>query len=242
MQLYFIRHGQSANNRLWDETGSSKGRSVDAELTEAGRKQAELVARFLRRSHPPDATLKEHDCYNAAGFGITHLYSSLMVRSVATGSLIAETLDLPLVAWKDLHEVGGVYREDEQTGERVGLPGHTRAYFEVHYPRLALGDPDAFEVGWWNRPPETPEQASVRAQRFLHDLMERHGKNDDRVAVISHGAFYNTLLRAILKMPDEANCWFMLNNASISRFDFRDDHIELTYLNRLDHLPPDLVT
>jgi len=241
VQLYFVRHGQSANNRLWDQTGSSEGRSVDAELTEAGRKQAELVARFLRRPSPPDATL-ERDYYNAAGFGITHLYSSLMVRSVATGSIIAETLDLPLVAWKDLHEVGGIYREDEQTGERIGQPGHTRAYFEAHFPRLALNALDAFEAGWWNRPHETPEQASARAQRFLHDLMERHGKNEDRVAVVSHGAFYNTLLRAILKMPDEGNCWFLLNNAGISRFDFRGDHIELMYLNRLDHLPPDLVT
>jgi 2,3-bisphosphoglycerate-dependent phosphoglycerate mutase len=242
MQLYFIRHGQSANNRLWDETGSSKGRSVDAELTEAGRKQAELVARFLCHANPSDATLRERDYYNATGFGITHLYSSLMVRAVATGCIISEVLGLPLVAWKDLHEVGGVYREDEQTGERTGLPGKTRAYFGAHYPRLALGDPGEFEAGWWNRPPETLEHASARAQRFLRDLMERHGKNDDRVTVVSHGAFYNTLLRAMLKMPDEGNCWFLLNNTGISRFDFHDDHIGLAYLNRLDHLPPDLVT
>ena len=241
MQLYFIRHGQSANNLLWDQTGSSKGRSVDAELTQTGRQQAELVAQFLRRPSQPGAAPR-NDVYNAAGPGITHLYTSLMVRAVATGSVIAQALDLPLVAWEDLHEVGGIYQEDGQTGERIGQPGKTRAYFETHYPRLVLDRPGLYKAGWWNRPPEALEQASVRAQRFLRDLLERHGEKDDRVAVVSHGAFYNSVLRAILKMPGAGNCWFILNNIAISRFDFYQDRIELTYLNRLDHLPPDLIT
>ena len=241
MQLYFIRHGQSVNNLLWDQTGSSKGRSMDAELTQMGRQQAQVVAQFLRR---PNSTAAAHgnDVYNATGLRITHLYASLMVRAVATGSIIAEALDLPLVAWEDLHEVGGIYQEDEQTGERIGQPGKTRAYFEAHYPRLKLDGPGMYEEGWWNRPYEKLEQALARAQRFLHDLMERHGEKDDRVAVISHGAFYNILLRVILKTPDEGNCWFILNNMAISRLDFRRDRVELVYLNRLDHLSPDLVT
>jgi 2,3-bisphosphoglycerate-dependent phosphoglycerate mutase len=241
MQLYFIRHGQSANNLLWDQTGASKGRSVDAELTQTGRRQAELVAQFLRRPSPPVAA-QTKDVYNAAGLRITHLYSSLMVRAVATGSIVAEALDLPLVAWEDLHEVGGIYWEDEQTGARIGQPGKTRPYFEAHYPRLVLDGPGMYAAGWWNRPPEELEQASVRAQRFLRDLIERHGEKADQVVVVSHGAFYNTLLRVMLKMPDGGNCWFILNNTAISRFDFCRDRIELVYLNRLDHLPPDLVT
>jgi 2,3-bisphosphoglycerate-dependent phosphoglycerate mutase len=241
MQLYFIRHGQSVNNQLWDQTGSSKGRSVDAELTPVGRQQAERVAEFLRQPGRP-AAAQGTDADNAAGLNITHLYTSLMVRAIATGSVIAEALDLPLVAWEDLHEVGGIYQGDEQTGERIGQPGKTRAYFEAHYPRLVLGRPGLYENGWWNRSPEDAEQASVRAQRFLHDLTERHGEKDDQVAVVSHAAFYNALLRAMLKTPDEGNCWFILNNAAISRFDFCQDRIELVYLNRLDHLLPDWIT
>ena len=241
MQLYYIRHGQSANNLLWEQTGSSKGRSLDAELTETGRRQAELVAQFLTQLDPP-AIVQKNDVYNAAGFGITHFYSSLMERAVATGSIIAQALSLPLVAWEDLHEVGGIYQEDEQTGERIGQPGKARAYFQMHYPRLVLNGPGAYEAGWWDRPHEELDQASARARRFLHDLRARHGENNDRVAVISHGAFYNTLLRTMLEMPTESQCWFMLNNAAISRFDFYRDRIELVYLNRLDHLPPDLVT
>jgi 2,3-bisphosphoglycerate-dependent phosphoglycerate mutase len=241
MQLYFIRHGQSANNLLSDQTGSSKGRSVDAELTQTGRQQAELVGQFLRRLGQPAAD-HGNDIDHARGSGITRLYTSLMERAVATGSVIAQALDLPLVAWEDLHEVGGVYQEDEQTGERIGQPGKTRAYFETYYPRLVLDGPGLYQAGWWNRLPEDLEQASVRARRFLRDLMAWHGEKDDRVAVVSHGLFYNILLRAILKTPDEGNCWFNLNNAAISRLDFCQDRIELVYLNRLDHLPSDLVT
>lgn len=240
MQLYFIRHGQSANNLLWDQTGSSKGRSVDAELTQIGQQQAKLVAQFLRRPNQP-AAAQGNDVYTA-GPVITHLYTSLMVRAVATGSVIALALGLPLVAWEDLHEVGGIYQEDEETGERIGQPGKTRAYFEMHYPRLVLDGLGVYEAGWWNRLPEDHEQAPVRAQRFLRVLVERHGETDDQVAVVSHGAFYNIMLRAILKMPDAGNRWFILNNTAISRFGFYQDRIELAYLNRIDHLRPDLIT
>ena len=240
MQLYFIRHGQSENNALWKRTASRKGRSEDPELTEVGRQQSEFLAQFLRRTDSIVA-VNGRDTQNITGFGITCLYSSLMVRAVATGTIIAKALDLPLVAWEDLHERGGIYLEDEQTGERIGQPGKDRAYFEAHYPDFVL--PDSLgEAGWWNRPFEEPEQRLPRAQRFLRDLMERHGHTDDRVAVVGHGGFYNDLLAAILNLPEREGYWFALNNAAITRIDFSDERIGLVYLNRVDFLPKELVT
>jgi len=240
MQFYFIRHGQSENNALWKRTGSSKGRSVDPELTEIGRQQSEILARFLRRSDP-DLVVNGRDSQNVAGFGITHLYSSLMIRAVATGAAIARALDLPLVAWGDVHERGGIYLKDEGTDERIGQSGHHRAYFEAHYPDLVL--PDSLgEAGWWNRPFEEHEQTLPRAQRFWRDLMERHGHTDDRVAVVSHGGFYNDLLAVILNLPERERYWFALKNAAISRIDVDEETIGLVYLNRVDFLPKELVT
>jgi 2,3-bisphosphoglycerate-dependent phosphoglycerate mutase len=226
MRFYFIRHGQSENNALWKHTGSSKGRSVDPELTQVGRQQSELVAQFLGRADPAlrqaqdtAAAVNGRDSQNVAGFGITHLYSSLMIRAVATGTAIARALDLPLVAWEDLHERGGLYLKDEETGERIGQAGHNRAYFEAHYPDFVL--PDSLgEAGWWNRPFHT----------------------DDRVAVVSHGGFYNDLLAVILNLPERERYWFALKNAAISRIDFDEERIGLVYLNRLDFLPKELVT
>ena len=240
MQLYFIRHGQSENNALWKRTGSGKGRSEDPELTEVGRQQSEFLAQFLRRTDSIVA-VNGRDTQNITGFGITHLYSSLMVRAVATGTIIAKALDLPLVAWEDLHERGCIYLEDGQTGEHIGQAGKDRAYFEAHYPDFVL--PDSLgEAGWWNRPYEEPEQRLPRAQRFLRDLMERHGHTDDRVAVVGHGGFYNDLLAAILNLPQREGYWFALHNAAITRIDFSDERIGLVYLNRVDFLPKELVT
>ncbi|UCC63034.1 MAG: histidine phosphatase family protein [Anaerolineae bacterium] len=242
MQLYFIRHGQSENNLLWAETGSSQGRSEDPGLTPVGRRQAELVARFLSRDlSGPESDSSDADGQNVNGFGITHLYTSLMIRAVATGTIVATALDLPLVAWKDVHEFGGIYRNDEGTNERIGLPGNDRAYFGAHYPGLVL--PDSLgEGGWWNRPYEQPEERPPRARRFLNELLDRHGATDDRVAVVSHGGFFNHLLRAVLNLPEDSGCWFSMNNAAVTRIDFGEGEVAVRYLNRVDFLPSEFIT
>ncbi len=128
MQLYYVRHAQSENNALWDRTGSSEDRSEDPELSEMGKRQAVRVAKFLSET---DESVEgyAHDSQNRGGFGLTHLYSSLMIRSVETGTAISEATGVPLMGWKDLHETGGIYLKNPETGEREGLPGNKRSYF-----------------------------------------------------------------------------------------------------------------
>jgi len=240
MQLYFIRHGQSTNNQLWMRTGGNDGRCEDPELTQAGRQQASVVARYLGRE-PSSTSTPEFDNHNIGGFGITHLYCSLMVRAVATGTAISQALDLPLVVWEDIHEGGGIYLDDHETGERIGRPGKNRAYFEGHFPELIL--PESLDGdGWWNRPFEDRDQRYARARRFLDELAKRHGGTEDRVAVVSHGGFYNYLLAELLELPQRNGYWFSLNNAAITRVDFRTEDVGLVYLNRVDFLPQDLIT
>ncbi len=240
MQLYFIRHGQSENNILYDQTGSYHGRSVDPELTDMGRQQAKLLAQFLSHCEP-DFDPNQRDPQNRSGFGIMHLYTSLMVRAIDTAAPVAEALGLPLVAWIDLHERGGIYINDPETGEPIGLPGLNGAELSARCPRLILSD-SVDPSGWWNRPFETPEQWPIRARRFLLELIERHGRTTDRVAVISHGGFYNQMLTELLKMPYSDNLWFELNNTAVTRIDFHDEGVDLVYLNHVDHLPKELIT
>lgn len=236
MQFYFIRHGQSTNNLLFDTTGSSVGRCEDPELTEAGREQARIVARFLYSGNP--GLIRKPS--SPPGFGITHLYTSLMVRAVATATTVAHELGLRLNVWEDLHETGGIYLDDELTDTRIGQPGKNRAYFEKYFPDLHL--PETLGAkGWWNRPFEERPMRPARAERLLSDLLARHGNTNDCVAVVSHGGLYNYFLRALFKAGCE-HCWFSLHNAAITRIDFDPEGIDLVYMNRVDFLPFELVT
>ncbi len=239
MQLYFIRHAQSANNLLWDKTGSGKGRSCDPALTDVGQQQARYLADFLLQGNP-GLSWNGRDAQNVAGFGLTHLYTSLMLRAVETGMILAEKLGLPLTAWPDLHEGGGIYLDDDQENP-VGQPGNNREYFESHYPKLGLPDtlgPD----GWWNRPFEPREDRPVRARRLLDELHDRHGGTEHRVAVIGHGGFYNHILAVLLNLPTKEGYWFVLNNAAITRIDFPGEWIDVVYMNRAEFLPRDMIT
>jgi 2,3-bisphosphoglycerate-dependent phosphoglycerate mutase len=245
MQLYIIRHAQSENNLLWQHTGASNGRLPDPALTDLGHQQARLVADFLARP-TSDVPAPERD--NRDGFGLTHLYCSLMERAVLTGTYIAQATGLPLVGLIDIHEWGGIYHIDEANNERTGLPGPSRDYFTTRHPHLVL--PETLNhAGWWNREPEALEERPLRARRFWKFLLKQHGQTDDRVAIVSHGGFTQTLLETLLSRSDPdvtlglpAKVWFAINNAAISRFDFEVDHFRIGYLNRVDFLPDELIT
>jgi 2,3-bisphosphoglycerate-dependent phosphoglycerate mutase len=245
MQCYFIRHGQSENNELWARTGAEEGRSDDAELTALGRLQAERVARLLNHRAPLATSMPSpvdgQDPRNLRGYGITHLYCSPMVRAVATGTVIAQTLGVPLAAWVDLHEEGGIWLGDPQTGERVGQPGKNRTYFEQHYPGMIL--PDSMDdAGWWNRPFEQRDQRPDRAQRVLEELIVQHAHTDDRVALISHGGFFNHFMTAVLRLPSMGPYRFNLSNTGFARIDFADQRIRVQYTNCTNHLSPEMIT
>ena len=244
MQLYMIRHAQSENSDLWARTGSSNGRSPDPLLTEMGQQQAQHLGQHIASGW--SQADPNNDPHNRHGYHFTHLYSSLMVRAVATGLAIARQVDLPLVAWETIHETGGIFERDEETAERIGLPGPNRAYFAQHYPQLVL--PDSLgEAGWWERPFEPREQAMQRAQLFLQELQGRHGP-EDRVAIVTHGGFFVAVLRtlfgfATLERGERENrIWLHAHNTSITRLQFGEGHVDLIYLNRLDHLPTELIT
>jgi len=244
MRLYIIRHAQSFNNARWQKIKSDQGRKPDPELTDIGWQQVEAVSQFLAGHHGPASSNG-----NAAGqtndqFGFTHLYASLMIRSLDTAAAIAQALDMKPAIWEDLHETGGIYHRDEETNEPTGLPGQNRAFFEANYPDFTL--PDSLDgQGWWNnRPFETFEERVERGQRFVKTLLERHGGTEDRVAVVGHGGFYNYILAALLNIPITlpAAAWFVFNNTAITRIDFSDAVIRIAYNNRTDFLSNELIT
>jgi 2,3-bisphosphoglycerate-dependent phosphoglycerate mutase len=268
MRLYFVRHGQSQNNEIYELSNGSKGRSEDPELTALGRQQAQAAGRFLERIHSGN---DQHrwDRRNAEGFRFTHIYSSLMLRAVESGSIIADTLGMPLITWKDIHEVGGVYLDDVETGKFIGQPGKPRSYYEVHYPHLIL--PDWLdESGWWKRHREEKHEAPERARLVAKELMARHGGTQDQVMFVSHGDFYQRFLGVLLDLAphpyfhletgqidsdDESteqsareklglpdNHWFIIHNAGVTRLDIQDSFIAIVYMNRTDFMTTEMIS
>lgn len=247
MQLYLIRHCQSENNALWLRTGSSDGRLADPALTELGHKQAARLAQFMA-GRPDSDTAVEDDTLDRRGIDLTHLYCSLMTRSIETGEYIAGTLGLPLVARDDIHERGGIYLEDPHTNEKNGLPGPNKDHFSRHFPAVAL--PAALgQNGWWNRPYEERGVALSRAQSFLEWLLMTHDGTDDRVAIISHAGFMQSLFSVLFDVPQlqtnldkHREIWLKFNNGSITRLDFFEDVVRLAYQNRVEFIPETLLS
>jgi 2,3-bisphosphoglycerate-dependent phosphoglycerate mutase len=234
MRLFFIRHGQSGNNALWTRTQSNVDRVSDPQLTEIGKKQAEAAAQFL------DKCLKTNSS-NEYGVGETHIYCSLMDRAIQSGLIIANKLSLPLNAHLDIHENGGLYLENPATAERTGEPGRTLEDLKTSYPGLILPE-GTNPLGWWNRPFEERETRRIRAKKVLNDLVNRFGTTNATVLFVSHGGFYNYLLRSFLELREDTEVWFELYNAAITLFEISDDFKNLLYSNRFDFIPESIIT
>ncbi len=247
MELYFIRHGQSMNNANWGKPQYVE--DPDAPLTEIGLQQAQSVANFLQKAQTiVDA--KAWNIQNRLGFGITHIYTSLMERAVQTASPTARALGVSFEAWEEIHEVGGIFAREGELKFK-GLPGKPRSYFEQNFPELILSS-KLNGTGWWNnRPVETAEESHLRTQKFLDELLAKHGDREGqpehRVLIFSHGDFFVHLIFAILDAPygqaaHGFRTWIAMNNCGISRVDFRRNEVMFAYLNRTDHLPDHLIT
>ena len=235
------------NNAHWQDPSYKE--SPDPAWTETGKEQVQLLGDFLRKMRElrkPD----EWDVHNRHGFGITHVYTSLMERAVLTAQPLARGLDVPFAAWTEIHESGGIFGRDGEN-KFQGLPGKPRAWYEANVPELGL--PESLDgTGWWNsRPQEKEEQAYERAKSVWSELLVRHadleGQPPHRVVFVSHGGFFMHLICAVLDLPwrqasNGLKSWFNLNNASISRLDVYKGDVSVCYLNRTDHLPDHLIT
>ncbi len=246
MQIYYIRHAQSANNQLYAESGSDHGRVEDPRLTELGWQQARLLARHISEGSSGAIQNSTGLAFKIAGEGdlysyhFTHIYSSLMTRALQTASALARDLDLPVFGMEELFETGGIYLEDPESGEFTGKPGKTPAELRREFPELILPE-GLSEDGWYNRPFEPREERLPRARRVLETLTARHGGTSDRIALISHGGFFQYFMTAILGLDQRPPVWFLLNNAGIARIDV-GEHFDLIYLNRTHFLPDPMIT
>ena len=246
-RLYLIRHAQSENNAIWDGRGDHQpGRKVDPEITDSGHRQAEVLGAHL--AHPL-AEPRQHPFENEplAHFGLTHLYCSLMTRSILTADHIADACGLKLQAMPDIFEKHGMYDVDAENNLQ-GVAGPGRDYFNQRFPQLGLPD-DFNEAGWWSRPVEDEASFLQRIKSVVAEVRERLAGSDDNVAMVVHGdfidQFVNELMGVVRHQPNYDNHWvanWTFHNTSISRIDFVQGAHNVVYLNRIDHLDNELIT
>jgi len=249
MQLYLIRHGQSTNNVSWEfRDTDGYDRVSDPPLTELGIRQAQALATYITATQSiPDKNISVGTYRNSVS--LTHLYSSLMIRAIQTGTVLSDSLGIPLYGLPDVHEIGGIYLETLVDGKtEISFEhGVTPAYLQENFPAFKLHQPIE-ETGWWQGGQEPADAPLARANRVLQFLLTKHLGTNDHVAVVTHGGFFNTLVRAIFSIrpdePDNRNLpiWFSFCNCAISRFDFGNDRVIFTYHNRTDYFPEELVT
>jgi len=227
MRVYLIRHAQSENNVLNEDTYHL--RKVDPDLTPLGYEQRDFLAEFV-------ATASEN---REPEFGITHLYCSAMHRALLTTQPVAQRLGIQPEVWVDLHEKGGMFLRDN--GVVNGFNGMPRATILKLFPDYILPD-NVTASGWYNpdlgMEPET--HSFYRAIKVATALRDR-SNSDDVLALVSHAGFLDILLKAIFdQLPSRPHTMrYYHYNTSITRIDYRHRNPILHYMNRVDHLTPD---
>lgn len=227
MRLYLIRHAESENNVLNEET--VQRRKVDPDLTPLGYQQRDLLARHIATA--PDAA--------SEGYRFTHLYTSAMRRSLLTTKPVSEALGIAPKVWLELHEQGGLYQA--RNGARIGFGGMTRAQISQEFEGYQLPE-RITEQGWYDA--EQGYESIARSVERAHSVAGklREWRETERViGLISHAGFLNLLLQAINGDEPFREGWrYYHNNTAITRIEYESAGPILHYLNRVDHLPADL--
>lgn len=246
MELYLIRHGQSANNALDLDDNYPYSRGVDPSLTDLGKQQAEHLARYLTQGVDLE-TLVTMPLTNRPelphGFGITRIYASPMLRSLQTAQPLAKALGIPVEVWVELHEHGGMFLRYPDERGVVGFPGRSRAEILADFPDYLL-PPSITEEGWWNPTSKEEDLAGCYARAVrVSQVMREFADSQEQIALVTHGTFTDCLVKAFLNMLPSNNLHFSHYNTGVSRLEFRPKgEVIVRYVNRVNHLPSEMVT
>jgi broad specificity phosphatase PhoE len=248
--VLLIRHGQSANNVLAESQGHDyatymAGRNPEPPLSEIGQRQAQLLAEWLGAAAARPRLETDRLIWVMKEHPIDRLFVSPMLRALQTALPISRALKLEPQVWVDIHEHGGVFTGNPHLGNVVSYGGVTRAQITADFAHYQVVD-GVHDGGWWAGGYEEMDVCYSRAGKVaarLHELAEQ--QRYDTIALVTHGTFLDALLHALF-VPDESygeRIHFSHLNTAVSRLDFSPNRrIALRYLNRIDHLPPELIT
>lgn len=191
MLVGLVRHGLTD----WNAIGRIQGQS-DIPLNDEGRRQAKLLGRRL----------KEENEYRW-----DFVLTSTLSRARETGSIIAETLGIPL------------YDPDPRLMER--------SFGKVE--GLTLTEREALWGKEWDRHDlgqEKDEEIRQRALSFMSDLAERYPSNN--ILVVTHGGLLAQLYIALY----QERCQERIGNLSLTILEKNEKAWDLRLYNCTRHL------
>lgn len=243
MKLFIIRHAQSTNNLLGETAVLDEylqRRDAEPPLTELGLRQAELVAKHLAGSEFPEFKHEQ----TKVGYALNQIFCSPMLRTLQTALPISRATGVKPQVWLDIHEQGGIFHGHPSNPDSiVSAPGVTRHQLAERFPGFVPADRMSDE-GWWFGGYETMDGCTARAAKVAAILRQwAPDRQDERIALVSHGTFVEALIRALLEMTPAQRTYYNHYNTAISRLDFLPDgYLAVRYLNRIQHLTADLVS
>ena len=194
-----IRHGESDMNTM---RGRICGRSKNTQLTEKGRRQAEVVGHRLKRK------VGKFD----------EAYCSPLERARETGEIALFAMDdsVELVESRNLEELS--------MGSWTGLSRDA-----VYIPEIVE---DITRQGPFHRPPgvdedNVPGESQIdveeRVAAFMDDIIQKKdGRKDNaKVVIFTHGIAIRCFLRRILGAGPLAALHLDLGNTSITEVEYR---------------------
>ncbi|MEO0565144.1 MAG: histidine phosphatase family protein, partial [Chloroflexota bacterium] len=183
--------------------------------------------------------------YDALRYEIHHLVVSPMQRALQTAWPINQATGIPTEVWWDICERGGVFQY--HSGMPQGLPGMKRSEMRDRFPTFTLPTRIS-ENGWWRGNQESREAGRLRANDVVTRIKAKAAGDwrNKRVMIVSHAGFMDALVKGIVSylnpQTDSENIYFFYNS-SITRLDFLDHgKIGIRFINRIPHLPHDLVS
>ena len=221
MQLYLIRHAESANN-----ASPTYRRVEDPPITPVGRLQADHLASWL-------TTL-------AADVLIT----SPFLRTIQTVLPILDSTPHSLQIWHNVFERGGCYRGFEESNFEGAMGMGRSAILRTlgdHASRSTL-DQTIGDDGWWggkNR--ETDDEAARRARQVC-DRLATTFTNREVVLLLIHADLKRLMLtemfQGLVAVPDLGP----IRNAGVTKVNRVGERWQLDYFNSVTHLPAKLIT
>jgi 2,3-bisphosphoglycerate-dependent phosphoglycerate mutase len=218
MEIYLIRHAESANNAQHESH-----RVPDPTLTQRGFAQAQRLATWVH-SHRPDVIL-------TSGFR----------RAIESIAPACHAIAQPPHVWVDLHERGGCYAGFGD-GPYIGHSGLGRSAIDAMIPGTKF-EAAISEQGWWKEVgKESDEAAGQRADRVLQRLIDTFGPQRIRVAVMTHADFIRLLIERILEHSTLVDRLGPLHNAAVTHLRWADGQWRIDAFNASSHLPVELIT